>query len=80
MRSDANARTGRGVSRPAVATVVGVLAVGGFTALFAGGLGEAPRGPIAVPNPDAAEAIVSEVDGVPHIAASAAPSAPLAAA
>jgi thiol-disulfide isomerase/thioredoxin len=53
--------------------VVGILALGGFAALFAGRLVEAPRGPIAVPNPDAAEAIVSEVAGVRHIEASAAP-------
>ena len=72
MSSEVDARTGRGLSRPAVVASAGILLIGGMAVA----LGRAPdvlRGPIAVPNLDASDPVATVVDGVRHLSSSDAP-------
>ena len=74
MNTDSNGMAGRSSTRPAIVVfVTAALAVGLVAVAFSRGAREPVRGPIALPNPDAAAPVESIAGGVRYVSTMAAP-------
>ena len=73
MSTDSNGMAGRSSTRPAIVVfVTAALAVGLVAVVFSRGAREPVRGPIALPNPDAAAPVESIAGGVRYVSTMAA--------